>query len=62
MVKSFLTNNKVTFREINIAEDKAGREEMVRKSGRMVVPIIEIDGDIIVGFDQAKLKEKLGLN
>ncbi len=35
---------------------------MVRKSGRMVVPIIEIDGDIIVGFDQAKLKEKLGLN
>jgi glutaredoxin 3 len=62
MVKSFLTNNKVTFREINIAEDKAGREEMVRKSGRMVVPIIEMDGDIIVGFDQAKLKEKLGLN
>jgi glutaredoxin 3 len=62
MVKSFLTNNKVTFREINIAEDKAGREEMVRKSGRMVVPIIEMDGDIIVGFDQSKLKEKLGLN
>ncbi len=62
MVKSFLTNNKLTFREINIAEDKAGREEMVRKSGRMVVPIIEIDGDIIVGFDQAKLKEKLGIN
>jgi glutaredoxin 3 len=62
MVKSFLTNNKITFHEINIAEDKAGREEMVRKSGRMVVPIIEIDGDIIVGFDQTKLKEKLGLN
>lgn len=62
MVKSFLTNNKINFREINIAEDKAGRDEMVRKSGRMVVPIIEIDGDIIVGFDQAKLKEKLGLN
>ncbi len=61
MVKSFLTDNKVTFREINIAEDKAGREEMVRKSGRMVVPIIDIDGDMVIGFDQAKLKEKLGL-
>jgi len=61
MVKSFLTDNKVTFKEVNIAEDKAGRDEMLRKSGRMVVPIIEIDGDIVVGFDQTKLKEKLGL-
>lgn len=34
---------------------------MVRKSGRMVVPIIDIDGDMVIGFDQAKLKEKLGL-
>jgi glutaredoxin 3 len=62
MVKSFLADNKITFKEVNIAEDKAGREEMVRKSGRMVVPIIDIDGDMVIGFDQVKLKEKLGIN
>jgi glutaredoxin 3 len=62
MVKSFLADNKITFKEVNIAEDKEGREEMVRKSGRMVVPIIDIDGDMVIGFDQAKLKEKLGIN
>jgi glutaredoxin 3 len=62
MVKSFLADNKITFKEVNIAEDKEGRDEMVRKSGRMVVPIIDIDGDMVIGFDQTKLKEKLGIN
>jgi len=56
-----LDSNKVPYKEVDVAQDKAGREEMVRKSGRMVVPVIEIDGQIVVGFDQAKLKEKLGL-
>jgi glutaredoxin 3 len=61
MVKSFLTDSKITFKEINVAEDKAALEEMLRKSGRMVVPQIEIDGEILVGFDKAKLKQTLGL-
>ena len=61
MVKSFLTDSKITFKELNVAEDKLAREEMLRKSGRMAVPQIEIDGEIIVGFDKVKLKETLGL-
>lgn len=61
MVKSYLTDNKIAYKEINVAEDKAGRDDMIRKSGKMVVPQIEIDGEIIVGFDKAKLKEKLGI-
>jgi glutaredoxin 3 len=61
MVKSFLTDSKITFKEINVAEDKVALEEMLRKSGRMVVPQIEIDGEILVGFDKAKLKQTLGL-
>jgi len=56
-----LTANKVAFKELNVADDKAARDEMIRKSGRMVVPIIEIDGEIFVGFNQAELKKKLGL-
>jgi len=61
MVKSYLTDNKIAYKEINVAEDKAGRDEMIRKSGNMVVPQIDINGEIIVGFDKAKLKEKLGI-
>ena len=44
-----------------MAEDKAAREEMISKSGQMGVPVIDIDGEIMVGFDQTKLKEKLGI-
>jgi glutaredoxin 3 len=44
-----------------VGTDKAAREEMIRKSGKMSVPVIEIDGDIVVGFDEAVLKEKLGI-
>ena len=61
MVKSFLADSKITFKELNVAEDKVGLEEMLRKSGRMVVPQIEIDGEIFVGFDKVKLKQTLGL-
>ena len=61
MVKSYLTDNKIAYKEINVAEDKAGRDDMIRNSGKMVVPQIEIDGEIIVGFDKEKLKEKLGI-
>jgi glutaredoxin len=61
MVKSYLTENKIAYKEINVAEDRAGRDDMIRKSGKMVVPQIDIDGEIIIGFDKAKLKEKLGI-
>jgi glutaredoxin len=44
-----------------VANSKEGREEMVRKSGRMSVPTVEIDGEIVVGFDETLLKNKLGV-
>ena len=60
-VKSFLTENRIEYQEFNVAEDKAARDEMISKSGQMGVPVIEIDGDIVIGFDQARLKKRLGL-
>jgi len=44
-----------------VAEDYAAREEMVNKSGSMSVPVIEIDGEIIIGFDREKIKAELGI-
>ena len=61
MTKKFLEDNGIKYQDLNVAEDKAARDEMISKSGQMGVPLIDIDGELILGFDQAQLKEKLGL-
>ncbi len=43
----------------NVAEDAAAREELVRKTGRLAVPVITVDRDIIVGFDRGRLTRLL---
>jgi glutaredoxin len=57
----FLKEHSIAYQELDVGTDREARDEMVRKSGQMAVPVIEIDGDILVGFDEGKLKEKLGL-
>ncbi len=44
---------------MDVAQDAQAREEMLRLSGRMAVPVIVIDGEVIVGFDQKTISEKL---
>jgi glutaredoxin 3 len=59
--KDFFTENKVKFTDYDVAVDEKARDEMMEKSGQMGVPVIDIDGTIIVGFDQQKIKQALGL-
>ncbi|MBW2980414.1 glutaredoxin family protein [Candidatus Woesearchaeota archaeon] len=59
--KDFLKENKIEFEDINVAENKEAADEMIKKSGQMGVPVIEIDGEMIVGFDQEKIKKLLKL-
>ncbi len=59
--KQFLKDNKVQFEEIDVSENQEKAQEMIKKSGQMGVPVIEIDREIIVGFDKEKIKEVLGL-
>jgi glutaredoxin-like YruB-family protein len=61
MIKKFLTQNNISFQELDVALDKTAREEMIRKSGQMGVPVNEINGEVIIGYNEARLKEKLGL-
>jgi len=61
MAKEFFDQNKVEYTDRNVAEDEAARNEMVEKSGQMGVPVIVIDDEITVGFDQEKIKELLKL-
>jgi glutaredoxin 3 len=50
MAKDFLTAKGVPYRDVNVGTDRAAAAEMVQKSGQMGVPVIDIDGEIIVGF------------
>jgi glutaredoxin-like YruB-family protein len=59
--KQFLKDHNVPFQEIDVASDKAARDEMIRKSGQMGVPVIEIDGATMMGFDEATWKKELGV-
>ncbi|MBI5072705.1 glutathione S-transferase N-terminal domain-containing protein [Candidatus Woesearchaeota archaeon] len=57
--KDFLKQNHVTFKEVNVAEDMKGLQEMEEKSGQRGVPVIDANGTIIVGFDRDGLKAAL---
>ena len=54
-------DNKISYQNVDVASDKAGREEMVTRTGQISVPVIDIDGEISVGYDENWLKKKLKL-
>ena len=60
-LKNYLKENNVEFKEINVAEDQNAAKEMVEKTGSMGVPVTDIDGKFIIGFDKDKIKAALGL-
>jgi len=59
-LKEFLKENNIEFEDINVAEDVAAGEEMIEKSGQMGVPVVEINKEIIVGFDKERISKLLG--
>ncbi len=61
MAKSFFKSNNVSFTEHNVATDLAKRKEMIDKTGQMGVPVIAAAGQVIVGFDEPKLRSVLGI-
>ena len=61
MMKEYLDEKGFEYEDINVAEDVNAREEMVEKSGQMGVPVSDIDGEIIVGFNREKINELLGI-
>jgi glutaredoxin 3 len=59
MLKDFLAERKVKFRNVDVGADSKAAKEMIDKSGQMGVPQIEINGKLIVGFDKAAIEEEL---
>ena len=60
-LKEFLKERNVEFEEIDVSQDKRAQEEMIEKTGQMGVPVIEIDGQVVVGFDREKISKLLGI-
>jgi glutaredoxin 3 len=57
--KEYFKKNDVSYTEFNVASDMAKRAEMVEKSGQMGVPVISIDGSIVVGYDEKIIADLL---
>ena len=61
MLKQYLDEKGFKYEDIDVAADTQAREEMVEKSGQLGVPVSDIDGKIVVGFNRDKVNELLGI-
>lgn len=61
MAKAFFREHNVAYEEKDVALDERAREELMDKSGQLSVPVIDVDGQMVVGFDKALLRQLLNL-
>ncbi|MGC9603497.1 MAG: glutaredoxin domain-containing protein [Minisyncoccia bacterium] len=61
MAKAFFEANKIGYSEKDVAVDIPARQAMIEKSGQMGVPVIDVNGSIVIGFDKERLAELLHL-
>jgi len=59
-VKNYLKSENIDFEELNVQDDMVAREEMVKKSNQMGVPVLDINDNIIIGFDKPSILKALG--
>ncbi len=58
-LKEFLKEHNVKFKEIDVSQNEKVKKEIVKKTGKLEVPVVEINGEIMVGFDKEKITELL---
>ena len=61
MAKEFMKSHNIPFTEHNVASDLERRKEMIEKSGQMGVPVIDIDGKILVGYEEGEFAQAVGV-
>jgi len=61
MAKNFFRENNIEYAEFDVSGDAAKRDEMIKISGQMGVPVIDIDGELVIGFDKNKISQLLGI-
>ena len=60
-LKQFLKDENIVFEDIDVSSNQEKAEEMVKKSGQMGVPVLDVDGQIFAGFDKEAIKKILGI-
>lgn len=60
-LKEFLKEKNVQFEEIDVSQDEKLKDEIIAKSGQMGVPVLDIDGQIVAGFDRKKICQLLNI-
>jgi len=61
-LKGYLSKNKIEFEYIDVSKDEKQLQKMIKDSGQMGVPVVDIDGEIIIGFDKEKIDKLLKIN
>ena len=61
-LKAYLKKNNIQFDEIDVSKDEQQLQKMIKDSGQMGVPVIDIDGQIVVSFDKEKIDNLLKIN
>ncbi|MDD3263341.1 MAG: glutaredoxin domain-containing protein [Candidatus Nanoarchaeia archaeon] len=59
MVKKYLEKNEIQFKEIDIIKDEKSKNEMIEKSGQKNIPVLDVDGNIIIGYNIKEMKKYL---
>ncbi len=62
MTKKYFREKGIKYRDVDVSRDAAAARDMVRRSGQQGVPVIDIGGKIVVGFDRVKIDKYLGLS
>ncbi len=58
-LKEFFKEHNISFKEVDVSRDEKTKRELVRKTGKMEVPVVEINGEVVVGFDKEKITKLL---
>ncbi|MDP2934454.1 MAG: glutaredoxin domain-containing protein [bacterium] len=61
-LKNFLKENNIQFEDIDVSQNEVAAKDMIDRSGQMGVPVIDINGEMVVGFDQERIKKLLKIN
>lgn len=62
MVKAYLDENKIEYTELDVSADDKAKDEMIEKSGQLGIPVVDIDGKIIIGFDKPAINSALNIS
>ncbi len=62
MAKEYFADNKISYENIDVASDATARDYIIKRSGQTGVPVIEIGNEVIIGFDQERIGELLGIS